>query len=196
MNAQTVLQWDQMYRQTPLAEVPRHFAGMQNSPFLLEYLTKVLTLCPPGARSCETGIGSGYGAIWLSLRGVAAEGIDYAPGIVERGRQINNILNGNASFRVGDLFDLYQEDGGRPYQVIHHQGVLEHFTVPQIRAALAQQVASAQWVVFSVPSVYYPFEPEFGDERLLPLEEWERILSPFAVEELRYYGDPVLRPRP
>src|SRR5437773_1330389 len=57
-------------------------------------------------------------------------------------------------------------------------------------AAIAQQVALADWVVFSVPSVYYPFEPEFGDERLLPLEEWEHLLSPFAVEELRYYGDP------
>ena len=93
-----------------------------------------------------------------------------------------------------------------PYRVIHHQGVLEHFTVPQIQAALAQQVALAEWVLFSVPSVHYPFEPEFGDERMLPIEEWQRILAPFAVEELRYYGDPrfggrehilgVLRGRP
>ena len=79
--------------------------------------------------------------------------------------------------------------------MIHHQGVLEHFTALQIRAALAQQVAVADWVVFSVPSVYYPFEPEFGDERLLPLEEWQRLLEPFAVEELRYYGDPQLGER-
>lgn len=115
--------WDQMYRQTPLRDVPGHFAGMRQSPFLLHYLTKVLSLCPPGARTCETGIGSGYGAIWLSLRDIQAEGIDYAPGIVERARQVNNILGGKAAFRVGDLFDFYREDAPR-YSVIHHQGVL------------------------------------------------------------------------
>src|SRR5438552_820585 len=30
--------WAQMYNQTPLQEVPRHFAGISRSPFLLEYL--------------------------------------------------------------------------------------------------------------------------------------------------------------
>ncbi len=183
--------WEQLYNQTPLCEVPRHYAGMSRSPFLQEYLTTILRYCPQGGRSCETGIGSGYGAIWLSKRGICPEGIDYASGIVERARLINNMLSGDAVFRVGDLFRFYREGCPR-YEVIHHQGVLEHFTAPQIRAALAQQVASAEWVVFSVPSVYYPFEPEFGDERLLPLAEWQHLLQPFEVEELRYYGDPQL----
>jgi glycosyltransferase involved in cell wall biosynthesis len=181
-----------MYNQTPLCDVPRHFASLSHAPFLMQYLATVLRHCPSGGRTLETGIGSGYGAIWLSLRGIAAEGIDYAPGIVERARQINNILSGRARFETGDLFSLYAPAFDAPrarYNVIHHQGVLEHFTVPQIRAALAQQVASADWVVFSVPSVYYPFEPEFGDERLLPLEEWVDILQPFQVSELKYYGD-------
>ena len=181
--------WELLYRQTPLCDVPRHFSGIRQSPFMLQYLSTVLKLCPRGGRTCETGIGSGYGAIWLSLRGVQAEGMDNAPGLVERAKQVNNLLGGCARFHVGDLFDLYRKDAPR-YDVIHHQGVLEHFGVPWIHAALAQQVALTDWVVFSVPSVYYPFAPEFGDERLLPLEEWKHILSPFKVEELRAYGDP------
>ena len=188
MTDPTASHWDRMYRQIPLQEVPRHFAGIRQSPFLLLYLTQVLSLCPPGGRTCETGIGSGYGAIWLSLRGVQAEGIDYSPGIVERAHQVNNILGGNARFRVGDLFQFYRPDTPR-YSVVHHQGVLEHFTLPQIQAALAQQVAMSDFVVFSVPSVYYPFDGEFGDERLLPLEQWEQILLPFQIEALHYYGD-------
>jgi 2-polyprenyl-3-methyl-5-hydroxy-6-metoxy-1,4-benzoquinol methylase len=167
--------WEQLYGQVPLCDMPRHFAAIADSPYLREYLETVLRYCPSGARACEVGVGSGCGAIWLSLRGVQATGIDNAPGLVERARAVNDLLGGRASFRVGDLFDLYEAKEAR-YQVIHHQGVLEHFFVPQMRAALAQQVASAAWVVFSVPSVYYPFEPEFGDERLLPLEEWEWIL--------------------
>ncbi|MBV9852071.1 MAG: glycosyltransferase [Armatimonadetes bacterium] len=187
--------WADLYNQTPLCDVPRHYAGLNGAPFLLEYLTEVLRRCPPGGRTLETGVGSGYGAVWLSERGLRAEGIDYAPALVERARLVNNVLGGRASFRVGDLFDLYPDPHsaarGR-YDVIHHQGVLEHFPAPQIRAALAQQVALADWVVFSVPSVFYPFAPEFGDERLLPLEEWARVLAPFDVAGLRYYGDPRL----
>lgn len=112
------------------------------SPYMLHYLTTVLRLCPQGSRTCEIGIGTSHGAVWLSLRGVDAEGIDRNPASVERARQVNNALGGRASFRVGDLFRFYQR--GRPrYQVVHHQGVLEHFAVPWIRALLAQQVASA-----------------------------------------------------
>ncbi|HET6384004.1 MAG TPA: glycosyltransferase, partial [Armatimonadota bacterium] len=183
--------WERMYSQTPLCQVPQHFPGVTGSPYMLEYLKTVLSLCPHGGRTCETGIGSGYGPVWLSLRGVQADGIDYSPRIVERATAVSNILGGSASFRVGDLFHFFNAFAP-PYDVIHHQGVLEHFTVPQIHAALSQQVASARRVVFSVPSCYYPFEPEFGDERMAPLSEWERILAPFAVEELRYYGDPRL----
>ncbi len=198
MNTETALRWEQMYNDTPLRETPSHFRGLCQAPFLQHYLDTILRVCPPGSRTLETGVGTGDGAIWLSQRGVAAEGLDYAPRIVERAKQVNNILGGSASFRCGDLFSLYADSqasspsalASPPYRVIHHQGVLEHFTVPQIQAALAQQVALAEWVIFSVPSVSYPFEPEFGDERMLPLEVWQGILSPFHIAELRYYGDP------
>jgi glycosyltransferase involved in cell wall biosynthesis len=173
--------------------VPYHFANLRRSPPLAQYLTRVLSLCPRGGRTCETGVGTGFGAIWLSLRGVRAEGIDYSMPVVERARQTNNVLGGSATFRYGNLFHLFEETqqiGLGHYHVIHHQGVLEHFGVPWIRAALAQQVALAEWVVFSVPSVHYNCEPEFGDERLLPIEEWERILAPFDIAELHHYGGP------
>src|SRR5450432_2602537 len=103
--------WQQIYNQTPLRDVPGHYAGINSSPFLLDYLTTVLRHCPEGGRTCETGIGSGYGAIWLPRRGVRAEGIDNAAGIVERARQINNVLGGDAQFRVGDLFNFHEEGG-------------------------------------------------------------------------------------
>ncbi len=189
--ANTTKRWEDLYSQVSLLDVPRHFADIQRAPFLVEYLKAVLQLCPPGGRSCEIGVGSGYGATWLSLRGARAEGIDNAPAIVERARQVNNIMEGQAAFRLSDMFRFYEEGAPR-YHVIHHQGVLEHFAVPWIRAALAQQVTLADHVVLSVPSIHYPFEPEFGNERLLDLDEWKRILEPFDVAELKYYGDPQI----
>ena len=90
--------WARLYNRTPLRDVPLHWANMRRSPFLMDYLATVLRCCPDGGRTLETGVGSGFGAIWLSLRGIFAEGIDYAPGIVERAMQVNNILHGGATF--------------------------------------------------------------------------------------------------
>src|SRR5579884_1545385 len=101
--------WTALYSEAPLCEVPYHFANTRNSPFTLDYFDTVLRHCPPGARTLETGVGSGFGAIWLSLRGCKAEGIDYSAAIVERARQVNGILGGSARFRCGDLFQLYEE---------------------------------------------------------------------------------------
>jgi hypothetical protein len=122
-----------IYNQIPLCNVSIYFAGVRNSPFLLQYLTAVLRLCPRGGRTLETGIGACYGAIWLLQRDIRVSGIDYSAAIVERCRLVNNILEGKAEFRFGDLFDLYENEKHSPRRnVIHHQGVLEDFTMPMI----------------------------------------------------------------
>ncbi|HEV2473779.1 MAG TPA: glycosyltransferase [Chthonomonadales bacterium] len=253
--------WEEIYSSVPLLEVPWRFQEIWRSPFMLQYLRTVLRLCPRGSRTLETGIGSGFGAIWLSKRGCRAAGIDSSARLVERAKIVNNVLGGSAVFEVGDLFDLGPHGAGRllaagsdegdtdaadgecaagkelagqrrrgarkggsapgavqagaglrggngrgarfresaaaseRYAVVHHQGVLEHYDVARVRRALAQQVTMGDWVVFSVPSVYYPYDPEFGDERLLTLEAWQRILEPFRVEQLEYYGDDALGAR-
>ena len=97
--------WQQIYREVPLAAVPSHFAGISNSPFLFHNLAAVLRLAPRGGRTLETGIGSGYGAIWLSLRGLNGEGIDYSRSIVERARQINGIMGGTDRFETDALVE-------------------------------------------------------------------------------------------
>jgi protein-L-isoaspartate O-methyltransferase len=122
----TAQRWEVIYNQIPLCNVPSHFAGMRNYPFLLQYLAAVLRLCPRGGRTLETGIGTGYGAIFLSQRGIKATVIDYSAGIVERCRLVNNILQGKAPFHFGDLFDLYENEAqSRRYDVIYNQGLLE-----------------------------------------------------------------------
>ena len=184
--------WEKIYMQSPPSDIPFHFDNIKNSKFQLDYLKAILTLTPRGAKTCETGIGTGFGAIWLSLRGVQASGIDIVPNVIERAKYANGLLKGHASFEVGDLFQMRNTSatGTAPrYRVIHHQGVLEHFTVKQMQAALAIQVMSADYVVFSIPSCFYLYEPEYGNEKLLPLEEWQHHLKPFDIHELRYYGD-------
>ena len=181
-------------RNSVLLDLPRQFAGIRSSPYMVRFLTTALRLCPRGSHSLEVGATSPLGAIWLSQRGVCAEGIDPDPLVIEQAKHATSVLSGSARFRVCDPFHLIDDPvirqaAGR-YSLIHHQGLLEHFPFPWIRALLAQQVVLADWVAFTVPSVYYPFTPEHGDERLLPLEEWQRILEPFDVADLTYFGDP------
>lgn len=183
--------WAEIYQRVSMSQIPAHFQTFTGMPFLARYLETVLTCCAPGSRALETGVGFGYGAIWLSLRGVLATGIDYSQEIVDRANRINQLLNGSALFYFGDMFRLSEYARGE-YDVIFHQGVLEHFSDDEIREILSQQLAIGRRVVFSVPSVFYPFEKEFGNERNLSLEEWEGILADYPVERLTYYGDPNL----
>jgi glycosyltransferase involved in cell wall biosynthesis/2-polyprenyl-3-methyl-5-hydroxy-6-metoxy-1,4-benzoquinol methylase len=183
--------WAQIYQRVSLSQIPAHFQTFTNMPFLARYLETVQACCSPGSRALETGVGFGYGAIWLSLRGALATGIDYSQEIVDRANRINQCLNGSAYFYYGDMFRLKEYAHGT-YDVIFHQGVLEHFSDEEIRAILAQQLEIGRQVVFSVPSVYYPYEKEFGNERNLSLEAWEKILTDYPVERLTYYGDPKL----
>ena len=44
----TSQRWERLYSQTPLCDVPFHFANLRNSPFMLQYLGQVLALYPPG----------------------------------------------------------------------------------------------------------------------------------------------------
>ena len=68
--------WEKHYCEQPMRDSLRQFAEMGNSRYRMQYLETVLGHCPRGARALETGVGTGFDSIWLSLRGVEAHGID------------------------------------------------------------------------------------------------------------------------
>lgn len=147
---------------------------------------QIIRHCPVGGDALDLGSNREPVESWLSLRGIKSVGFASVHDI-EQLCHISNLKGGNAVFECGDplgpLNDL------RRFNVIHHQNHLSRYAVPWIHAGLARQVTHADWVVFSVPSVYFQGEPERDDERLLSLEEWKRILEPFEIEELKYYGE-------
>jgi glycosyltransferase involved in cell wall biosynthesis len=169
-----------------LHDIRERYDSYARSASFREHATAVLCQCPPHGTACEIDCGAGYVSVWLSQRAVQATGLVPEEGTVERSRQINELLQGGADFACGEPFAFYET--GKRYDVVHHQDRLHRFAVPWIRALLAQQVASAGRVVFSVPSVYRAKQGDLH-ERLLSIEEWRRILEPFTVLELRYYGD-------
>src|SRR5688500_17458909 len=112
--------WETIQNQLPLCEVPGHFHGIRSSRYMTDYLSTALRFCPDGGRSLELGCGSGYGAVWLSLRGIEAHGADELPELVERAKQINDLLGGTARFSTltpdqATITEILR------FSVIHHQ---------------------------------------------------------------------------
>jgi len=136
----------------------------------------------------ETGFGTGYALIGLTqqLRGVAIEGIESSYKLLDRCLILIQKMDSSAVATIGDIFDssIYKTEP----QLIYHQGLLEHLSDDEIKQLLNLQTTNSFAVIFSVPSKFYG-KQDFGDERLLTLEEWKKILKPFEIHQLRYYDD-------
>lgn len=137
----------------------------------------------------ETGFGTGYVAVALKkelLFEVDVCGIEASPVLLARAEKLADELDTIVLIGLGDMFDseIYE----RRYGVIYHQGLLEHFPDDKIKELLELQTANSCAVIFSIPSKFYG-KQDFGDERLLTLKTWEKILKPFEVIQIRYYDD-------
>jgi len=138
----------------------------------------------------ETGFGTGYvlkklsGDLGYSYGMIG--GIDASEILVERARDLCLEVEAGAYIGQGDIFDdrLYRPQ----HDLIYHQGLLEHLPDNKIKELLRLQAANSFAVIFSVPSKFYG-KQDFGDERLLTLQEWKKILAPFEIYQLRYYDD-------
>jgi glycosyltransferase involved in cell wall biosynthesis/Tfp pilus assembly protein PilF len=142
-----------------------------------------------GGEVLEVGCGTGFLSIWLSRIGIPVTAIDRDPDLIAGGKAANGALGASVNFMEGDAFTLCDQFEDRQFEIIFHQGVLEHFTDDDIRKLMQQQLQIADKVLFSVPSAFYP-QQDFGDERLMTLEEWREILEPFAEKfiDAEYHG--------
>src|SRR5688572_6010205 len=129
-------------------------------------------------RILEIGSGSGAMSIFLSWLGFEVVSIDLDPKVIDKAKEENTRWNGRATFEVADTFALPYLD--QSFDIIFHQGLLEHFSDSEIRKMLTEQLRVAEKVVFSVPNHNYP-RKDFGNERLMTKREWEQILSPFRI---------------
>jgi len=140
----------------------------------------------------EVGIGKGWMSIILGLLGLKVTGIDNSDYLIySANRRIQKIhLNRHISFILGDAFklsDIFSKREEAKFDCCFSQGFFEHFSDEQIKALISEQLKIAKVVIFSVPSNFYP-RKDFGDERLLSLEEWGKILKDFKVSLIKYYG--------
>lgn len=137
----------------------------------------------------EVGAGTGTMSIFLSQLGGTVTTLDNDPKIIEQARLVSGQFGGRNDIVVGDAFHLpFPNDS---FDLIFHQGLLEHFSNERICELIIEHLRVAPIVLISVPNNFYP-RKDFGDERLMSKKQWEQILAPFKVSLSRNYSLKIL----
>lgn len=138
----------------------------------------------------EIGFGTGYTMINLSKKlAQRIVGIDISEILVKRAKELAEEKEATIEAIQADAFnpEVWQSMGVEKV-LLYHQGLLEHFPDIKIREILQAEIDNSFAVIFSVPSFFYGRQ-DFGDERLLTIEQWQEILIPFDLIKLEYYDD-------
>jgi len=138
----------------------------------------------------EIGCGRGVHSTLLSYTVGHVVGVDSEAELVTEARRQNSKFHGRARFLHGNAFDLGFPE--RSFDVCFSQGFLEHFSDKEICLLVDKQLSFAKTVVASVPSNYYPTRDK-GDERLMLMEDWRRILDNYDTK-IFHYGFKPLEP--
>jgi len=156
--------------------------------YLRIFLKKIMQYWK-GGTLLEVGPGTGYLSIYLSKNQMRVKAVDNDVEILERCRFSNKVLQGSAEFITCDAYELSGKFKDEKFDIAFHQGLFEHFSNENILKLIEEQFKVADYILFSVPSRYYPRQ-DFGDERLLSMEEWYQILEPYkdSILEAEYHG--------
>ncbi len=148
-----------------------------------EFLLAIIADGPK--RVLEVGAGTGTMSVFLSQLGLAVTTLDNDPTILGQAKTIQARLGGKNQLVEGDAFRLPFPDNS--FDIVFHQGLLEHFAPKQIHQLLQEGLRVAPTVWLSVPNNWYP-RRDFGDEILLSKSAWEKILQPYRVVVSRNYS--------
>lgn len=122
----------------------------------------------------EVGSGTGSMSTFLSYLGYAVTSLDNDIKVLSKAKNLAKKLNGKVSFVLNDAFNI--PFGDNYFDVVCHQGLLEHFSDAHIYKLLDEQLRVGKIVVLSVPNDSYK-QLDFGDERLLPNSFWDKLLK-------------------
>jgi len=137
-------------------------------------------------RILEIGVGTGIMGIFLSWLNYKVMAIDINKKILTNAILTSKKLNGKVKFIKCDAFSLKKKFKKKYFDVCFSQGFFEHFNNEEIIKLIEEQLFISKCVIISVPSKYY-LKKDFGNERLLDVRKWEKILNNFNFD-VKYYG--------
>ncbi len=152
-----------------------------------------------GRRVLEVGAGSGRDTIGLAEAGAAAVVLDYSPRSLELVRDQARARGLTVHLVRADALAMPFRDGA--FDVVFHQGLLEHFRDPRpLLVENARVVARGGRVVVDVPQTFHPYTAM--KKALIALDRWfagwetqftpaelERLLTATGLRVVRTYGE-------
>jgi ubiquinone/menaquinone biosynthesis C-methylase UbiE len=134
----------------------------------------------------EVGSGTGVMSIFLSHLGYKVTSIDNNKKVLDHAKKNSKKFNGAVKFELGDAFKLkYKEDS---FDIIYSQGFFEHFPDLEIKKLLDEQLRVAKKaVIITIPNSNYPIK-DFGNERLLPLKYWIKLIKELSGKKVEGYN--------
>jgi len=141
----------------------------------------------PGSKLLETGFGSGNTGILLSDIGYEVTLLDIEEGLIDgfQKRFPGHVLNRKLKMVLGDMYRLPFVD--HSFDLVYHQGVLEHLEDANIVNALREQARVSRLVVIDVPNNKYPDRP-YGDERWISNRKWNQLIREAGLETIEISG--------
>ena len=177
--------WNEYYDKFTIEDLLGNLYGQK------EFVNELAALSST-SKVLEVGTGSGTFSIFLSWLGFSVTSIDLDPKVIEQARVNAQKFNAQINFQIGDTFKLPFPDNS--FDVVFHQGLLEHFSDADIGRILDEQLRVAKRVIFSVPNSLYP-RRDFGNERLMDKSAWENILDKYKIIKSQNYS-PKRFPKP
>lgn len=142
----------------------------------LQVLTDlVCRYAPPGGSLLEVGFGSGCTAVLLANAGYQVTAIDVDAQVINSFRTRFGDFGSCVKVVQANTVNLPFHKGVR-FDVIYHQGVLEHLEDSVIIQGLRQQALFGRIVIFDVPNARH-LARSYGDERLLPQRHWLKLIK-------------------
>ena len=166
-------QWHDFYESRANDTWPQFLARGPRWASIVEHITSL-----PVKKLLEVGCGPASLGIFFSFLGYEVTGIDREEAVVELARARNEQFRGRATFQQADAFSLPFEDD--EFDCAYNQGVFMLFPDEDIRALVRECLRVAPHLIFSVPNANHPRQ-DFGTERLMTGQQWDKILSPFNV---------------
>ncbi|MCL1902473.1 MAG: class I SAM-dependent methyltransferase, partial [Alphaproteobacteria bacterium] len=94
--------------------------------------------------------------------------------------RINKSNNGKVAYRKADITSTGFED--KSFDIIFSHGVLEHFSDQGISAALSEGFRISDTYIISVPTIWDKSGCLTGDERLMTVRSWQRIIKKSGLQ--------------
>jgi len=149
------------------------------------FLSHILQNIHEGDKVLEVGCGTSLVTKFLYKTNVHFKVIDNCRKMIELSSL--NLKDRSVSKELHDIRNPLKET----FNLIYSHGVLEHFSIKEIKTIIKHQLNVCDSLIHYVPSSHYS-KQSFGDEILMTKEQWSEEINPTSIVEFNSGYDLIL----